>query len=1487
MAEAGALMAAEDRDIAIVGISVFSPAGDSVGEFWEGISRGGDFITEAPPEVIESYYFEGKPNRVDHFYCSRGGFGKAFRVDPLRYGILPVAADGVEPDQFVSMIGVEQALDDAGVFEKEISLQNCSFIIGKGNFSGLVPLRTLEILRTARQVTALLKSALPELSDQDLIKIRRAYQKRQGRYQADMAIGTMPNLVASLVANRFDMHGPAYTVDAACASGILAIDHSIGLLRSGQCNLAVAGGMHTTQNAMFWGAFDLLGALSRRQQIAPFSKNADGLLIGQGCGFIVLKTLRRAIEDGDRIYAVIKETAVSSDGTGSHVTVTSVAGEVRVLEKAWGRAGMDPKAIGHIEAHGTATPVGDRVEITALKEFFGDNKQRPALVGSIKSNIGHAMPAAGMMGIIKMALALYHRKIPPTLHCEDPLPLMRESRFLPPQEPIDWDGERYPLVAGVNAFGFGGINSHAILTPYEPAPGMPPQPRPKPWLGEAIMLSAPDQQTLIAKLEKGDYTNTGGSYRLVMFSPDESRIEKAIAIVKRDKPWRGRIDIWFSNKPLLEGEGKVAFMCPGFGPEAILETDSLSVMFDFPFMDTMLETQSDVGYTKTSLQYYLTAWMCKEGLSKLGVEADLYLGHSVGEWNAATFAGMIEGDWEKAYNAMFTWGELGEYPLLAVSGTDVKTVEGWCAEIPDLYLSNDNCPSQILLCGTPDAVKTLTARLSEEQIFHTELPYGSGFHTPLMTLSEKSHRQLFEELIVKEGHAPVWSSTTLAPLPSDQKKYQELAQTHLTQPVHFRSLIEKLYEEETARVFVQIGYGALAGFVEDTLKGREFSVITSTSNTRGGADQLRRVLAALFVEGREVDVAYLGVKPMYRVEHELITLQRGAPPVIAELPELSEVVSKHYARAAYPALAPSEDEKAGGNPLLAAVSANMREATKVQSELVQLFEQTPPAPPVAVAAGAEAVVLTQTDRRRVARGAAAAAAAAATVATTSAGKPTRNTRFANTALPPNFEERVCLTFEDHPYLVDHSIVRQPDGWPTRSDLNLVVPFTMTIELLAEIAMKRAGGRRLISISKVAAYRWISLENPFEETATGVWKSPDVLELTLDGYAKAEICFGDACPEPPAEYLDDIDIGERIMDNPSPDVLYDLYSFHGPQYHSNTKMTKIGSRGMRGYAMKRAGKGSLLDIMGQGLGLFLHLTQTRNTISFPVRLKELCFYADIFDQEGTFEHTMVVTHLTSSSVTANMVLKRDGKVWSVAREFVCQRFENVIPIWNVILKPQCSSLAEELAPGVYYYLSTSQDNILGLLGKRYLNSVDREESDRLGSMTRKREYLISRLVLKDAVRDFARLDSGEMLYPVEVFCGHDENGRPFVFGHDRAREILEGVQVSLSHKGNEAVALVGTEPGGIDLERIEEKSDGFLEVAFTERERELLATLPQPEGAIRFWVAKEASAKKCGTGLEGNPKRFEVTAVDGDVLFVGDQKVRTMRKGEENVVGWTI
>ena len=460
------------EDIAIVGMSCYFPGAANIGEFWDNLTRGVCSITDPPTRRIDPRFFSEGSKGVDRFYFRRGGFVDPIEIDPLQYGILPIAARGFDQEQLIALHLVRQALTDAGVFEKKTPLQNGCFVLGKGNYAGTTSYTLAQHIYMSAMLETIAENLCPGIGEEDLEKIRKEYQAKLTRYQSDTVAGAMPNLVVSQAANRFDLKGPAYTIDAACASSLIAVEQAMGLLLSGQCDIALAGGMHLGQGAPFWSVFNLVGAVSHKGVIAPFDENADGLLIGEGAGIVVLKKLDKAIADRDRIYAVIKACGSSSDGGDVSIMAPSSAGQIATLKRTWERAGMDPRRIGYVETHGTATLAGDRAEIETLTGVFGDSTGAPALLGSVKSNIGHAMPAAGIAGLIKTARAVYHKKIPPTLHCRQPLAAMSRSRFRPAQELVDWDGTNYPLVAAVNAFGFGGINSHAILESFAaPQPG--------------------------------------------------------------------------------------------------------------------------------------------------------------------------------------------------------------------------------------------------------------------------------------------------------------------------------------------------------------------------------------------------------------------------------------------------------------------------------------------------------------------------------------------------------------------------------------------------------------------------------------------------------------------------------------------------------------------------------------------------------------------------------------------------------------------------------------------------------------------------------------------------------------------------------------------------------------------------------------------------------------------------------------------------------
>jgi acyl transferase domain-containing protein len=480
--------AAPGAAVAIVGMAAVFPGAPDLASFWRNLVGGVDAISEVPASRWEpSYYDPGAWSApaatADRLYCRRGGFvDEAATFDPARFGIMPVAAQGAEPDQLLVLRVAADALADAGFGTGAGRLharERIGVVLGRGGYLTPGVARLDQRVRTARQLEATLRELLPDLPAAQLDRVRGAFQARLGPERPEASIGLVPNLAASRIANRLDLRGPAYTVDAACASSLVAIDQAVGALRSGRCDAMLAGGVHHCHDVTLWSVFTQLRALSPTQRIRPFDRAADGILIGEGTGIAVLKRLEDAERDGDRIYAVIRGVGVASDGRAASLMKPLPDGQVLAVERAWRQAGLDPTepgALGLLEAHGTATPAGDAAELATLTRVFGPARMNgggaAVGMGSVKSMIGHAMPAAGIAGLIKAALAVHHGVLPPTLHCEDPHPALAASRFHPVTEATPWDPDpltrhhrhsRAPRRAAVNAFGFGGINAHVLL----------------------------------------------------------------------------------------------------------------------------------------------------------------------------------------------------------------------------------------------------------------------------------------------------------------------------------------------------------------------------------------------------------------------------------------------------------------------------------------------------------------------------------------------------------------------------------------------------------------------------------------------------------------------------------------------------------------------------------------------------------------------------------------------------------------------------------------------------------------------------------------------------------------------------------------------------------------------------------------------------------------------------------------------------------------
>jgi acyl transferase domain-containing protein len=421
-------------DIAIIGLSCVFPGARDVEQFWSNILNRVDAVSDAPPDWGAEQVYDPDSGANHRTYCKRGGFlADLAEFDPAEYGVMPNAVDGTEPDHFLALRAACEALRDAGYSDSNPFRERTEVIIGRGTYVNRGNTTAVQHSVIVDSVSRVLQQLHPEYSEEDLATIGEALRSTLPQFHADTAAGLVPNIISGRIANRLDLMGANYIVDAACASSIVAIDLAIRDLRSGRCDMVVAGGVNASVPPVIMIIFSQLKALSRKGAIRPFSSEADGTLLAEGVGMAVLKRLEDAERDGDRIYAVLKGTGTASDGRALGLLAPRLEGEELALRRAYEDAGVDPTTVGLIEAHGTATPVGDAVEVEALTRVFGSRNGagQTCALGSVKSMIGHTMPAAGMAGLIKVALALHHKVLPPTLHCESPNPKLglEQTRF--------------------------------------------------------------------------------------------------------------------------------------------------------------------------------------------------------------------------------------------------------------------------------------------------------------------------------------------------------------------------------------------------------------------------------------------------------------------------------------------------------------------------------------------------------------------------------------------------------------------------------------------------------------------------------------------------------------------------------------------------------------------------------------------------------------------------------------------------------------------------------------------------------------------------------------------------------------------------------------------------------------------------------------------------------------------------------------------------
>ena len=1488
--------------IAIVGLACLFPGAPGLARFWQNIVDGVDAIGEVPPARWDASFYDPDSTAVDRFYCKRGGFvDEHARFDPLAFGIMPKIAGVVEPDQLLTLRVGYEALQDAGYDERPFARERTGVIVGRGNYVSAGVLRLEQHVRLLPQVLQTLRDLFPDISEEALAATRERLQREFSYYGPDMAAGLIPNLIASRLANRLDLHGPAYTVDAACASSLLAVEQACASLARGETDMMLVGGAHLTHDLTFWATFCQLGALSRSGGIRPLSADADGILAGEGVGMAVLKRLDDALADGDRIYAVIEGTGSSSDGRSSSLVAPSAAGQRIALDKAWSDLPFGRESIGLVEAHGTGTPTGDGVELDTLAAFFGPAEagvERP-VIGSVKSMIGHTMPASGMAGLIKTALSIHHGVLPPTLHCERPHPRLADTRFRVIGARESWPQPREQRVAALNAFGFGGINAHVVLRGLpEAGPAIPCVP-PAPTLPAVLMLAADNTAALLEKLDAviaGDFAGalTGalaggpgqGACRLVVVSPDDRRLGMARKAVASGKPWPGRQQIWFSPNGLLATGGKLAFVFPGVDSAFSPQATDLAAHFGKPlppYCETLDPAQSLLKVVLGLLGFNRFLF---DILTGLGIRPDAFAGHSVGEWSAMLCAGMMDQSLSDRTNAGLDFD--------AVNFPDVQFLAAACDEarllaamdgLDEIALSHDNCPHQVIACGRREAIATVAERLRGEAVFTQVLPIVSGFHSPLFAGHMDWYRDFFGSAELAEPALPVWSATSARPFPPEQDGKRQLALDHLLQPVRFRSLIEAMHDEGY-RVFVQVGTGSLTGFIADTLSGRPHHAIQSNHEARSGLAQLQQLCAALWVEGADFDTALLmprqpapapeAVRPPAAADARGLQLSLGVPLVRVREPLPAELRPAALTPASSVAISADAATPCPGLVNgLPQVAANDAVGLLLRDTLADIER-----------AGRDVLALWQRHRAGQVPGHAGAAAAGVPAV------PPAGARIAAPApLPlPHRETRLLDVDSSIPWVRDHELYPQRPGWPVVADRHPVVPMTMEVLLVRDAAaallQAHRPGWKVTGVERIQAYNWLAVAEPVTVEISLDRHDDHSLDAEIVGYFRARVTFAPDWPAAPAS-LPAL-AQPRATEVAAAELYSQRWMFHGPAYQGVAAFTGIGDNGIDGELRVPEGQGALLDNMGQLAGYWV-MEQPQDCLAMPIGVDAIRFHGpDPLPGEMTRGQVRIRELDALNCVSDHRLADAAGRVLISIEGWRTRRYQMDKPFWVASRLLSRHEASQWVPPNVTLFEDRYDTAILrDYISRRYLTADERRTYDGL-SPRRRRQWLAGRVAAKDAVTGWLRRERGVAeVWPQELCIVNDGSGRPQVLPHVTTT-VPAALQVSITHKDNLALAIIGEGAVGIDLERVAPREESFLALTFTAAERELLlAGGEAPDIAwTRGWVVKEVAAKAAGTGLGGRLRDFVIGARDGDCFRVGDHWVVT-HPLRDYIAGWSL
>ena len=801
--------------IAVVGAGCRFPGAPDLPSFWQLLQNGQDAIIEVPLSRWATHKTESDSA------IQWGGFLKQIdQFDPNFFGISPREATTMDPQQRLLLEVCWETLENSGLSVDRLAGSQSGIFIGVSNGD---------------------------------------YSRLQGaEVNTDVYYGT--GNAFSIAANRlsylFDWHGPSWAIDTACSSALVAVHQACASLRTGECDLALAGGVNLILDPQLTVTFSQAQMIAADGRCKTFDASADGYVRSEGCGVVALKRLADAQRDGDNILGVVQGSAVNQDGRSNGLTAPNSLAQQSVIRQALANAGVQNSQIDYVEAHGTGTALGDPIEVNALKAVFSAREEEyPCWLGSVKTNIGHLEPAAGIAGLIKVLLALQQEEIPPHLHLQKTSPYIQleDSPLKIPTEAQAWKrrdaDEPRQRIAGVSAFGFGGTNAHVIVSEaplldfsvVESDNLKPASIKPRPL--HLLALSAKNKaalQALVQRYQDFLQANTELALADICFTANvgRSHFNHRLAIQATSiEQLQKRLQAIASNARtigVIKGEcshrkpPKIAFLFTGQGSQyadmgrqlyetqptfrqamdecdrlltPLLDRSLLSVLYSSESEDSLL---NQTAYTQPAL------FAIEYALAKLwqswGIQPDAVLGHSVGEYAAACIAGVFS--LEDGLRLIAERGRLmqalpdgGE--MLSVLAT-VERVREWIEPYEGrVAIAAINGPESVVISGEGKGVSAIARLLNAQDIKNKKLTVSHAFHSPLMEPILDEFGAIARNIEYSAPSVPFASCMTGELVDSEIASAQYWID-HIQQSVNFQAGISTLHQQKCG-IYLEIG----------------------------------------------------------------------------------------------------------------------------------------------------------------------------------------------------------------------------------------------------------------------------------------------------------------------------------------------------------------------------------------------------------------------------------------------------------------------------------------------------------------------------------------------------------------------------------------------------------------------------------------------------------------------------------------------------------